>query len=216
MANSAYELELVPIKINETCIELWTVKRWKGVVETVDANDKAYIHDFPLWIKIWEASIVLCEHLSQRDINMNAQILELGAGIGLTGMMLGAKGHHVTLSDYNDDALALLKKNVEHNRFNNVQVKKLDWSQPDTSEMYDIVLGSELIYKEEFIEPLLDLLRNCLKPDGAIFIAHDMNRKNMAIFLNKSEKYFTIQSKAKSLKSNGNVNKIILNTLQFK
>jgi 16S rRNA G1207 methylase RsmC len=216
LENSTYELELVPIKLNETSIELWAVKRWKDVVETENENEQEYISHFPLWIKIWEASIVLCEHLSQRITDMNANILELGAGTGLTGMMLGAKGHHVTLTDYNDDALKLLRKNIEHNKLKNTHVEKLDWVKPDVDRMYDIIYGSELIYKEALIEPLLDLLQKCIQPDGTIYIAHDVNRQVMSKFLKRAESIFQIQSRAKTLKSNGDKHRIAIHTLQNK
>ena len=216
MKNNSYELELAPIKIGDTCIELWTVKRWKDAVETDIENETDYIAHFPLWIKIWEASIVLCEHLSQIDIKTNARILELGAGIGLSGMMLGAKGHTVTVTDYNDDALALLRKNKEHNNLKAVQVKKLDWFHPDVSTSYDIIFGSELIYKEQLMDPVLELLKKYLKPDGTVFIAHDVNRKIMVEFLKRADTAFKIQSKVKNMKSGGDEHKVVIHTFQLK
>ena len=213
MKNSTYELELVPIKIDETSIELWTVKRWKDAVETEYENETEYVANFPLWIKIWEASIVLCEHLISENIEKSETILELGAGIGLTGLMLGAAGYTVTLTDYNEDALRLLNKNTEFNKLETVHVKKLDWYQPDIKETYNIIIGSELIYKEEFIEPVLELLGKYLKPDGKIFIAHDMNRHVMSKFLKRAEKAFHIQSRSKTLRSDGDLCKIVIHTL---
>jgi methylase of polypeptide subunit release factors len=216
LQNKTYELELVPIKIKENNIELWTVKRWKEEVETEYENEREYIENFPLWIKIWEASIVLSEHLSQDTIQKNATILELGAGMGLTGMVLGAMGYDVTITDYNENALALLYKNVEHNKLQNTRVEKLDWFEPHIEEKHDIICGAELIYKEDVIEPLLGLLKKCLKPDGMIFIAHDMNRQSMAEFLNKAEKVFQIQSRVKTLKSDSDIHRIAIHTIRFK
>ena len=157
MENKPYELELVPIKIRDICLELWTVKRWEGGVEDECEDEEEYIHHFPLWIKIWEASLVLSDHLSKEPMKKSSAILELGAGMGLTGMVLGALGYPVTVTDYNDDALAILKKNVAHNKLKNVQIKKLDWFHPYTDEKYDIICGSELIYKEEIIDPLISI-----------------------------------------------------------
>jgi hypothetical protein len=34
LENNSYELELVPVKIVNTCVELWTVKHWKEMFET--------------------------------------------------------------------------------------------------------------------------------------------------------------------------------------
>lgn len=216
MENIPYELELVPIKIKDTCIELWTVKRWKGEVEADCEDEAEYIRHFPLWIKIWEASLVLSNHLSKELIDKSSAIIELGAGMGLTGLVLGALGYPVTVTDYDDDALTVLKRNVAHNKLKNVRVKKLDWLHPYTNEKYDIICGSELIYKKEAINPLLDILQKYLKPDGTVFIAHDRNRQNMAEFLNEAEKIFKIQSSLKTLKTDKNLFKIAIHIFRFK
>jgi len=216
MENKTYELELLPLKINNKSIELWTVKRWQGAVEAEYENEADYVHTFPLWIKVWEASIVLSEHLSQGIIQKDAEVLELGAGMGLTGLVLGATGYHVKMTDYTEDVLALLKKNVNHNKLENVYVKKLNWFQPDTEETYDTILGSELIYKKELIEPLLNLLQKYLKPDGTIFIAHDTRRQNMADFLKKMEVLFQIKSRVKTLKTDNKLYKVAIHSIRFK
>jgi len=216
LENKTYELELLPLKINNKSIELWTVKRWQGAVEAEYENEADYVHTFPLWIKVWEASIVLSEHLSQGIIQKDAEVLELGAGMGLTGLVLGAIGYNVTMTDYNEDVLALLKKNVNHNKLENVYVKKLNWFQPDTEETYDTILGSELIYKKELIEPLLNLLQKYLKPDGTIFIAHDTRRQNMADFLKKMEVLFQIKSRVKTLKTDNKLYKVAIHSIRFK
>jgi len=216
LENKPYELELVPIKIKDTCIELWTVKRWEGLVEAEREDAAEYIRHFPLWIKIWEASLVLSEHLSNESLDKSSAVLELGAGMGLTGLALGAMGYQVTVTDYSEDALELLRKNVEHNKLKNVQVKNLDWFQPGTEEKYDIIFGSELIYKEGVIDPLIHLLQKILKPHGTIFIAHDISRQNMAAFLKKTERIFHINSRLKTLKTNSDIYKIAIHAIRFK
>ena len=216
MGNSKYELELIPVKIGGTRIELWTVKRWQDAVERDFENEAQYVDHFPLWIKIWEASIVLCEHLTQMDLAEHASILELGAGVGLAGMMLGARGHSVTLTDYDDDALILLGKNAQHNELKNVRVKKLDWFQADAAEVYDIIIGSELVYKDELIKPLLDVMIKHLKTDGKIVIAHDIIRRNTGSFLKNAERHFQIQHTVKMLNTDGKQHRIAIHSLQLK
>ncbi|MCJ7773467.1 MAG: protein N-lysine methyltransferase family protein [Desulfobacterales bacterium] len=216
MENQPYELELVPIKIKGNSIELWTVKKWKEAVEAEYENEAEYFRNFPLWIKIWEASLVLSDHLSRKTIDMTSTILELGAGMGLTGIALGSMGYSVTITDYNDDALAILKKNVAHNKLKNVRVRKLDWFHPHIEEKYNIICGSELIYKEEVINPLISLLQKVLEPDGTAFIAHDINRKSMTPFLKKAESIFQIKSSLKTLKTDNDLYKIAIHTIRFK
>lgn len=216
MENTPYELELLPIKIGKNMLELYTVKRWKEAIETGHENEDDYIRNFPLWIKIWEAAIVLTEDLTRREIDADSKILELGAGMGLTGLALGSMGYHVTLTDTDETALALLEKNVKHNQLTTARIQKLDWFHPNTEEQFDVICGSELIYKDEAVEPLLNLLLHILKKEGTAYIAHDVNRNTMTTFLEKASRFFKIESHLKSLKGKDISYKIAIHILKFK
>ncbi len=196
---NTFELETIPVAIGGKKLELLSVKRWDAIENNPFSTDEEYIKNFPLWIKVWEASIVLSEHLATINIKPNTDILELGAGMGLTGLIFGAMGHNVTITDYNDDALEMLQKNADHNKITNIRVKKLDWFQPELEGMFDIICGSELIYKEDAIDPVINILKRYLKPEGSAYIAHDLKRLSMKMFVQKAREFFQIESRWRSL-----------------
>jgi 2-polyprenyl-3-methyl-5-hydroxy-6-metoxy-1,4-benzoquinol methylase len=147
------------------------------------------------------------------DIEKEKEILEIGAGMGVTALFLSAFGHKVTVTDYEEDALELLRMNVEHNGLNNVSVKKLDWYKPDLTQRYDIICGSELIYKERSIEPIINLFQRCLQPEGTVFLAHDLSRMCMVKFIGKVPGRFEIENIAKTLRQGENHHKILIHKL---
>lgn len=157
-----------------------------------------YIGAFPFWMKAWEASLILADHLARMKIDNGKEIHEIGAGMGVVGLTLGAFGHKVMITDYEDDALALLRMNVENNGLNNVSVRKLDWNSPDIMRKYDIICGSELVYKQQLIEPIINLFRKYLEPDGTIFIAHDIRRMCLIQFIRTIVGQFEIENIIKS------------------
>jgi len=208
-----YELELIPIAIGGKRLEVYSIKNWDTFVTNLERNGEAYIKEFPFWVKIWEASIVLADHLIRMDLLKGKEILEIGAGMGVTALFLGAFGHKVTVTDHEEDALELLRMNVKHNSLNNVSVKKLDWNKPNLTRKYDIICGSELIYKEDSINPILNLFQRCLQPRGTVFLAHDLSRMCMIKFIGKVPGRFEIENVVKTLRQGDNHHKVLIHKL---
>ena len=102
------------------------------------------------------------------------RVLELGSGVGLAGLACGASASEVTLTDYDDEVLGLLRCHVELNRPRLRQgvifrVAKLDWDAPapepepepepelgqlaepegvlgSPARRFDVVLGADVCY----------------------------------------------------------------------
>ncbi|MCK4467424.1 MAG: methyltransferase, partial [Desulfobacterales bacterium] len=117
-----YELELMPIAIGEKRLKLYGVKINDSFVDNLLQHEEKGANSFPFWVKIWEASIVLADHLIQINIQKDQKILEVGAGMGIAGLFLSAFGYDVTITDYDEDALELLRINAKQNNLNNVSV----------------------------------------------------------------------------------------------
>ncbi|MBW2601493.1 MAG: methyltransferase, partial [Deltaproteobacteria bacterium] len=137
-----YELELVPIAIGGKRLEIYRVENLDCIVNALNQESGDSTKKFPFWVKVWEASLLLSNHLLKMDLEKKMKILEIGAGMGVTGLFLGVLGYDVTITDYDEDALALIKMNVEHNGLTNVSVRRLDWTNPDLKESFNIICGS--------------------------------------------------------------------------
>ncbi|UCD88274.1 MAG: methyltransferase domain-containing protein, partial [Desulfobacterales bacterium] len=139
----------------------------------------------------------------------------IGAGMGVTGLFLGAFGHTVTVTDYEEEALELLRMNAEHNRLHNVSVKKLDWNKPDLPGKYDVICGSELVYNERCIKPIINLFQKYLRAEGVIYLAHDLERMCMVKFIGMVPRRFEIESIVKRITATGNSHKVVIHTLRL-
>jgi predicted nicotinamide N-methyase len=211
-----YELEVIPIAAGGKELELYGISNWDVFVNSLEQKGDAYIKDFPFWVKIWEASIVLTDHLVHTSLGKQKEILEIGAGMGLTGLFLGALGHKVTITDYEEDALELLQMNAEHNRLHNVSVRKLDWNNPDLTGKYDIICGSEFVYNEASIEPVIKLFRKYLRPKGTVYLAHDLQRQCVIKFIGMIPGRFEIDNVVKTMRGKGKVEKVVIHSLRLK
>lgn len=115
------------------------------------------------------------------DTLSNKSVLDLGAGLGLSGMCaLNSRANLVTLSDYGD-SYNHLKFNIELNHLSDkCSVKELDWNSPEmmmeANNSYDVILAIECIYHEPIVEPLVKTINYYLKPGGVVYVAGARHR----------------------------------------
>ena len=211
-----YELETVPIGIGGKRMEIYRVGDWTSLIEKHFADENSKFTDFPVWIKIWEASLVLTDYLLDEVLKEPKTVLEIGAGMGITGMFLAAFGHEVTSVDSEDDSLDLLQLNAEHNGLNNITIQKIDWHDADLGEKFDLICGSEIIYKESDIEPVESLIRKHLKPDGAAYLAHDQQRMNVEKFVEQLHEDLAVEEIAKTFTGKDMARRILIHVIKTK
>ena len=164
----------------------------------IDPEDP--LQDFPLWAKIWYAGAVLAGHLNNMPVETGKRLLEIGAGIGVAGVVAAVAGHDVTLTDYNTDALNFARANAHINNCSHVQVDRLDWKKPDLEGRFDTIVGSEVIYRTEDVLLLLHLFQRYLKPDGRVILAEEM-RKTIDSFYRQMDPYYSISVRKNRMRS---------------
>lgn len=135
----------------------------------------------PYWANIWPVSRYLASFLLTMDWpGKRERILELGCGLGLSGLAALKCGHHVTFSDYDLAALRYSKQNAELNGFAEFAVMPLNWRYP-RSEKFSLIIGSDLTFMPSLVPDLVNVFDQMLAPDGRIILA-DQNRMNQQTF----------------------------------
>ena len=173
---------------------------------------------FPLWSKIWEASIVLANHVVAMPVDPRGQLLEIGCGVGLVGIVAASYGHRVTMTEYNRDALNFARANARVNHTSGSsepEIVELDWTKPVLEGRFDTILGSEVIYKEEYFEPLSDLFRRYLKPHGEIILSEGLRKTSLAFFKRMAD-VCDVRAQKRILRSKGEEKRVILASMRFK
>eukprot|EP00961_Rhodomonas_salina_P196851 2657123-Rhodomonas_salina.3 len=127
-----------------------------GAEERVEAD----VADTVGW-DVWDgATIALCEKLVKfPDLVKGKSVLELGAGVGVVGILAARLGaRQVMITDYDEGALAIATLNIDLNGMRSTcEVQKYDWgSDPAptpalqegevTTSEFDLILGSDLLY----------------------------------------------------------------------
>ncbi len=169
-------------------------------------------HEFPLWAKIWDASIILADFLAGLPVDRNRRLLEIGCGVGVAGIVAASFGHRVTLTEYNRDAMDFVQANALENRTQDgpfPEIRRLDWNAPEITEPFDMIVGSEVVFKEEDYEPLSRLFQTCLKPSGEIILAERARETSIGFFRRMSPR-FDITAQKKALRAGREEVRVIL------
>jgi ETFB lysine methyltransferase len=150
-------------------------------------NDNVIDERIPYWAELWPSAIALSRHiLKSGRIGKGIEVLEIGCGLGLPGIVAGKKGAMVTFTDYMDDALDFAKENWKQNNTSDAKFQLLDWRNPDRSLAADVLLASDVAYEQRAFEPLLKTFDAMLKPGGLILLS-EPGRKYMPAFFQKLE-----------------------------
>lgn len=125
---------------------------------------------WPLTGILWPSGILLAELVSKLRLD-DKKILEIGCGIALASLVLKQQGFDVTASDYNPFAGELLRDNAALNQIDPPKFLKLSWQDDYHGELYDVIIGSDVLYEPGCSKEVARFLDSALKPQGvAIFV----------------------------------------------
>ncbi len=127
---------------------------------------------FPFWAKLWPSSIALVNVLENNpNWIRDKHVLELGAGIGLPSLMLAGLVKFIQVSDYADEAVELLQKNIAHLNLMNVQALQLDWNHLPISLQPDVLILSDVNYDPSQFDTLIQIITRKILDGCTILLA---------------------------------------------
>lgn len=208
-----YRVRFEPLTVREHRLNILRITELEQILD--GKNPLGDVAAFPFWVRIWEAALVLADLLTGLPRIEQSTLLELGAGLGVPGLAAAAAGATVTLSDYEELILDFERVNAAASGLSNLGCTLLDWHHPPADlPRFDVLAGAEILFREEFFKPLLQVMQRALKPGGVIYLAHDVRRQSLHPFLSLAERDFVIAASKRSLKSLGEERTIIVNRLQ--
>ena len=136
----------------------------------------------PYWSHLWPTSLEMAQLLLRKNWPAGLPALEIGSGIGMTGVVGLAAGLDLIFSDYDAKSLELAAFNARRNGFPSPKTLQLDWRQPPTDRRYPLILGCDVIYERTNHAPILALLDQLLEQGGEAWIA-DPGRHSADLFI---------------------------------
>lgn len=120
----------------------------------------------PYWADLWPGARMLAKAIVREPWPAGLDALELGCGLGLPGIAALSVGLRVTFSDYDATALRFAADNARLNGYQQFETLQLDWRYPPANRRWPVLLASDLIYELRNVEPIVELIKKLLTPDG--------------------------------------------------
>jgi predicted nicotinamide N-methyase len=184
-----------PEAVAETVEEVVFIDDYRFRIRRPADSDKLFDHPWvrsafladeyiPYWATLWPASRMLAKAVVRENWEAYPQpveVLEVGCGLGLSGVACLARGLRVTFSDVDETALGYATANARLNGFSDFRAMPLDFRCPPRDRKYGVVIGSDLMYEERLVNPLVSLLEAVLAPGGTCLIT-DPDRTASRVF----------------------------------
>lgn len=137
----------------------------------------------PYWPVAWAAGLGLARHLGGLDL-AGRRVLEVGCGVGISGLGAAVAGAEVVVTDNQTPALRLARMNA---RRNNVALRAAaaDWRAWPFRERFDLVVGSDVTYEPAAFDALLAVLDLAVTPGGEVQLS-DPGRLTTTVFQQKA------------------------------
>ncbi|KAF7014533.1 unnamed protein product [Triticum aestivum] len=155
---------------------------------------------------VWPGAVLMNTYLSEHPETVKGHsLIELGSGIGITGILCSRFCKEVVLTDHNDEVLEIIKKNIEMQSCSGnadavLTAEKLEWGNHDHLSNiiekhpvgFDLILGADICFQQASIPCLFDTVEKLLRMQAnkcRFILAYVSRTKVMdALVLKEAEK----------------------------
>lgn len=132
---------------------------------------------------LWPAAEALSIYLNLNPkLIKNKTILELGCGLGYPSLVATHLGANVLATDFHPDVEEYFQRNCRHSNMT-CDYQRLNWREDKKDiGLFDIVMGSDVLYESKHASEVVKGLIRFLKPGGKILLS-DPGRNYLQPFL---------------------------------
>ncbi len=169
-SGQVYSSEPIAVGIGSRSLTLLRVRDLERLVDR-----KALLRDEteepPYWAHLWTGALTLARYIDNCIDARDQTVLDLGCGLGLTGIVAAQKGGRVTFADKEAGALSFARENAQLNGCMQYKTRLLDFTQDRLKIRFGLILGAEILYDRLTFPVLVRFLAAHLSPTGRAMLA---------------------------------------------
>ncbi|HSD09700.1 MAG TPA: methyltransferase, partial [Candidatus Binatia bacterium] len=167
---AGYPATLVEFEHASVRIALYQVAGLENLVDREALLREDLVPEPPYWAHLWIGARALARNLAEAGSLSGTSVLDLGCGLGLTGLVAAGLGAEVWCVDREAAALEFVRESARRNRLEHVHCVELDFVAGALGRRFDIILGAEIVYDPQSYAPLCDFLEQHLGPKGVLHL----------------------------------------------
>jgi predicted nicotinamide N-methyase len=141
------------------------------------------MHALPYGVALWSSGIALAYEIAARGAALAGKtVLELGAGIGLPGIVASSFGARVTQTDNQELAMSLCQVNAQRNGVGDIEYGLVDWVAWTEQRRFDYILGADILYGDALHPHLWHIFETNLAPGGRVLLSDPMRGPSKLMF----------------------------------
>lgn len=167
-----------------------------ALLEDVETLDRP-----PYGLLLWESAVGLARWLAADAPRLcNSRLLELGAGVGLPGLVARWLGAQVCQTDYEPRALELARYNARCNQIEGIELALADWRAWDRTHSYDFIVGADILYERACHPYVAAILERNLAAGGTVVIADPVRPQALDFVANLERGRWNVELEVQQVK----------------
>ncbi|MBI5503565.1 MAG: methyltransferase domain-containing protein [Deltaproteobacteria bacterium] len=153
---------------------------------------ESVIPDPPYWALVWTGARAIAALLLEGGSLQPRRVLDLGCGLGLSGLAAAERGARVVFGDYLEEPLEFVRASLARRDLRCVatdghpsihhEVRRIDFTCDRLGERFDLILAADVVYDPAHYQVLAEFLDLHLEDDGRVLLTESL-RADARVFL---------------------------------
>ncbi len=179
-------------------LELTTARDVEELIGSITEDEFRVDEQLPYWAELWHSAIAVAGTIADAPgMVRRHEVLEVGCGLGVPGIVAALCGAQVTFTDNDPLALHAARINLLRNAPGAEASFHLQDFRRPPRRTWPVIIAADVLYERRYLDPFAEFLRGALAPDGIVVLAEPNRSIAESFFTAIISRGFRIESRVR-------------------